>query len=150
MSNVKLFSDILQDWTEAFTRRSMRDYKHFLDESGLSPSQLGTLMRLHFGGMCGVSDVGEHIGISNAAASQMVDRMVQMGLLKRAESPDDRRAKQLTLTDNGHAVIQHAIDARRCWMEDLTRALTPDEQTMISAALVVLTEAAHQLEAVER
>ncbi len=150
MPDVKPFSSVLQEWTEVFTRRSMRDYKHFLNESGLSPSQLGTLMRLHFGGMCGVSDIGLHIGISNAAASQMIDRLVQMDLLKRAEAPDDRRVKQLTLTDQGRALVQHAIDARRCWMEDLTCALTPDQQTMISAALVVLTKAAHQLEAVER
>ena len=149
MASVKHFSNILQEWTEVFTHRSMRDYKHFLDESGLSPSQLGTLMRLHFGGMCGVSDIGEHIGISNDAASQMIDRMVQMGLLRRTESPDDRRAKQLTLTDKGQAVLQRAFDARRCWMEDLTKTLTPEQQTMISAALVVLTEAAHRLEAGE-
>ena len=146
MLSAKSFSAILQEWAEVSMHRSARNFKRFMDDTGLSPSQVNTLMRLHHGGPCGISDVGEHTGISNAAASQMVDRLVQMGLVERTEAQDDRRAKQLSLTPDGHALFQQAFHAQLAWMEALTGALTGEQQETIASALSVLTDAARRLE----
>jgi DNA-binding MarR family transcriptional regulator len=143
---MKSFTATLHEWAEVFARRSMRDFKRFMDDNGLSPSQLNALMRLHYGGRCGVSEIGEHTGISNAAASQMVDRLFQMGLIERVESPDDRRAKQLTLTAKGRNLVEQGIDARRCWLEELVSTFTYEQQVQIGEALMLLTEAARELE----
>jgi hypothetical protein len=43
-------------------------------------------------------------------------------------------------------LIGGSIEARRRWMEDLTSALTPDQQKAIIDALTVLTQAARRLE----
>jgi DNA-binding MarR family transcriptional regulator len=145
MLSTKPISDVLQEWTEVFMNRSTRDFKRLMDESGLSPSQINTLMRLYYGGMCGVSDIGGHLKITNAAASQMIDRMVTMNLLERSEDPDDRRAKRLTLTAKGKALVEEGIDARRAWMEALTANLSVEQQAMIAEALTVLTKAAKDL-----
>jgi len=104
------------------------------------------LMRLYHHGECGLSLLSEHLGISRAAASQMTDRLVHLGLLARAENPADRRAKLLTLTPAGEAVVRRTIDARRKWMEDLTRALDADQRAIIGNALQTLTEAAEQIQ----
>lgn len=122
--------------------RSFRDFKRFMDEANLSPSQIGALMRLYHGSACGVSDIGSHMGITNAASSQMVDRLVQMNFLQRAENPQDRREKQLTLTPQGRSLVERGIEARRSWLESLTTNLTPEQQAMIANALTMLTEAA--------
>lgn len=127
-------------------RRSMHDFVQFSKDSGLSMAQLNTLFRLYHAGRCGVSEIGEHLGVTNAAASQMVERLVQLGFLERTEDPNDRRAKQLNLTTKGQQLILESIEARRHWMEDLTQALSPQEQEGIIQALVTLTAAAHQLE----
>lgn len=127
-------------------RRSMRDFKRFMDENGLSPSQVSALMRLHHRGSCGVSQIGEDTGITSAAASQMMERLFQMGLIERAESPEDRRAKQLTLTPKGHSLVQEGIKVRLSWIEKLVFGLTPEQQEQIGEALMALTEAARQLE----
>jgi len=106
MSPIKRkFSEVLHEWVEVFMHRSMRDSMLFWKESGLSFPQISTLMRLHYRGACGVSDVGGHLGVTLPAASQMVDKLAQQGLLERAEDPHDRRAKQLTLTTKGTAVL---------------------------------------------
>jgi len=146
MSSTKQFSDVLQEWASVFMRRSMDDFKRFMDESGLSFSQIHILMRLHFGGTCDVTEVGTHLGITNAAASQTIERLVQMGLLTRMEDPVDRRVKQITLTPKGHTLVKEGIDARRRWLEGLTQALSPRDQEMIAGTLTVLTEAAHKTE----
>jgi DNA-binding MarR family transcriptional regulator len=50
-------------------RRNGQDYKQFMDESGLSFSQVNTLMRFHFTGQADISDISQQMGITNAAAS---------------------------------------------------------------------------------
>ena len=68
-------------------------------------------MRLYHGKLCGVSDIGGHLGITNAAASMMVDRLVQMGLLERNEDRQDRRLRHLKLTEQGQALVERGIDS---------------------------------------
>ncbi|GAB4433280.1 MAG: hypothetical protein Fur0044_30810 [Anaerolineae bacterium] len=123
-------------------RRSMHDFFHFIKANGLSLTQLNTLMQLYHRGACGISDVGDHLGITNAATSQMIQRLVEQGLLIRTEDAVDRRVKQVALTAAGRALIEQGFEARRRWLEDLTTALTPDQQVQIGTALADLTAAA--------
>jgi DNA-binding MarR family transcriptional regulator len=146
MSTPKQFAAVLREWADVFMRRSMHETIQFWKVSGLSMPQISTMMHLRHHGACGVSEVGTHLGVTNAAASQMVDKLVEMGLLKRAEDPHDRRAKQLTLTAKGEAFIQKGVEARRRWLEELVTALTPEQQSAIITALPYLTVAAQKLE----
>jgi DNA-binding MarR family transcriptional regulator len=146
MSVSKQFTTALRDWSDVFMRRSMRETIQFWKESALSMPQISTLMHLRHHGACGVSEVGAQLGVSNAAASQMVDKLVHLGLLARAEAEHDRRAKHLTLTPKGETFLQKGIEARRRWLENLADALTPEQQRAVSQALPYLTEAARKLE----
>lgn len=143
------FTHILREWAEVFMRRSMRDFTRFTKESGLSMPQVSVLLRLHYRGACGISELGEYLTVTNAAASQMIDKLVGMGLLERSEDASDRRAKQVTLTARGRELIDAGIEARRHWMEQLTTTLSREQQQEIAAALTLLTEAARQLEPVD-
>lgn len=144
MSPTKQFSDVMREWSEVFMHRSVHDFKRFMDDSGISMSHIHILMRLFHGGVCGISDIGDQLGVTNAAASQTVDRLVTMGLLARTEDLSDRRVKQVTLTEQGRNLIQQGIESRRKWIEGLTDALTPEQQNMIISALTLLTEAARK------
>ncbi len=103
----KLLNDVIREWSEIFMHRSMRDFKRFMTTTGLSFSQINILMRLFHRGNSSVSEVGEQLGVSNAAASQAVDRLVGLDLIERTEDPDDRRTKRLALTQQGHNVIEN-------------------------------------------
>lgn len=140
------FTTVLRDWAHVFMRRSMREFSQFMRQSGLSMPQVSTLFRLHYHGTCGVSDMADHLHVTNAAASQMVDRLVQQGLVKRSVSPHDRRVKELELTSAGQRLVEESIEARQRWMEELTSALSPQQQETIMAALRLLTQAARDLE----
>jgi len=146
MPAAKPFSDVLSEWVCVFMRRSMRDFMQSMKDSGLSMPQLSTLMRLYYHENCGVSEIGSQLGVTNAAASQMIERLVRQELLERTEHPTDRRAKQLKLTPKGRALMVKVIETRRRWMEALTTALTREQQTAIITALTSLTEAARKLE----
>jgi DNA-binding MarR family transcriptional regulator len=105
---------------------------------------LSVLMRLFMRGNSGVSEIGGHLGVTSAAASQTVDHLVQMGFIERTEDPEDRRAKQLTLTNKGREIIARGVETRSKWVEGLTNSLSADQQNMIINALTLLTEAARK------
>jgi DNA-binding MarR family transcriptional regulator len=140
------FSQVLHEWVKVFMRRTGQEFKHFMDDSGLSFSQVSTLMRLHYSGRVDVSDVAEQMGITNAAASQLVDRLVQMGLLERMEDSVDRRIKRLTLTTAGHELSEKLVETRRRWMERFTNSLTSQQRESISTALQIMTDAARKID----
>lgn len=140
------FNEVLRQWTEVFMGRSMRDFSAFMRNSGLSMPQVSALYRLYYQGQCGVTDIAGHLDVSSAAASQMIERLVQQGLLERSEDPNDRRAKQIALSPAGRALMEESIEARVRWMAELTTVLSPEDQTTIIAALGALTSAAIRLD----
>jgi len=144
MSTSNDFSKVVRDWAQVFMHRSMSDFKRFMEDTGLSFSHVNILMHLYHGGISGVSEIGERMGFTNAAASQTVDRLVNMGLLMRTEDPLDRRAKQLELTPKGRDLIIKGIDARMHWIESLTDSLSGQDLDMITSALTILTDTARK------
>ena len=142
MSQSIVFTEVIREWSEVFMQRSMRDFRRFMYETGLSFSQINILMRLYHGEKSGVSEIGEQMGVTSAAASQAIDRLVQLGLIERTEDPDDRRAKRLELTEIGLALVEKGIAVRSRWVEGLTEALTPEQQSLTISALTLLTGAA--------
>ena len=147
MTKPTRFSKTLRAWMDAFMHRSMRGWSHFAKSTGLSMPQFSILMQLHHKGSCGMSEVSERFDISAAAASQLVEKLVQAGYLDRAEDPSDRRAKLLTLSAKGKELIQQGTEERYRWMDDLTSKLSMEEQAKVVEALNILTKAAQTMEA---
>ncbi len=146
MTDSLQFSQSLRQWMDVFAHRSMRDWMRFVKTSGLSMPQFSILMQLHFNHACGISDISERMDISSAAASQLVEKLVQGGLLARSEDPRDRRAKLLALTEKGHELIKAGIDERYRWVDALVGNLSPGEQEKVIESLKVLTETLQRIE----
>ena len=132
-------------WIELFMHRSMRGFLHYAREHGLSMSQISTLFQLSHRGSLAVSEIGEGLGVSNAAASQLLDRLVQQELITRAENPQDRREKQLILTDKGRSILIESTRTRQVWLERLVTSLTPEEQVKVMEAMEILIKKMKQL-----
>jgi DNA-binding MarR family transcriptional regulator len=138
MSGGDPFVSIFHDWIGLFMHRSMRGHILYARKKGLSRSMLGTLYFLKHKGISGVSDLGSHLGVSNPAASQMLERLVEEGLIQRSEDPEDRRMKRISLTEKGSSVIKESINARLEWIEDLASVLTTEERNQVIAAMQLM------------
>ena len=136
----------LREWMDVFMHRSMRGWNRFAKSTGLSMPQFSILMQLHYKGLCGMSEISERFDVTAAAASQLVDKLVQSGYIERTEDPSDRRAKLLKLSTNGAKLVDDGIQERYRWMDDLVSKLSATDQTKISEALSILTEAARQMD----
>jgi DNA-binding MarR family transcriptional regulator len=149
MQRADPFVVTVQEWMEVFMQRSMRGFLAYVRESGLSMSQVGALFQIQHRGSSGVTDLGDKLGVTSSAASQMLERLVQQELILRSEDPSDRRAKQLVLTDKGRQVLQESVRARQSWLSDLAETLSDREKETIIAALNILIDKANQLKPVE-
>jgi DNA-binding MarR family transcriptional regulator len=125
---------------ELFMRHSMQAFVIFTKQHGVNMSQMSALFFLSRRSSCGVTELGEHLGVSNAAASQLIERLVQLGFLARSEDPQDRRGKHIALTHAGESLLESAVQARLVWTEQLIAALSETEAHQVAAALQTLIE----------
>jgi DNA-binding MarR family transcriptional regulator len=145
MASKDPFLSVLHDWIGIFIHRSTRGHVRYAREKSLSRSMLGTLHFLRHHGNAGVSDLGEHLGVSNAASSQMVERLVEEGLLERVEDQEDRRMKKISLTEKGLDVLKDSINARLSWIEDLAQEFNPEEKDQITTAIQIMIDKVREL-----
>ena len=136
---------ILREWIGTFMRRSMRNWILYMKENDLSMSQVGALYQIHRG-RSNVSDLGEGLGISIAAASQMLERLVQQELIVRSEDLQDRRVKHLVLTDKGNGAVEESLQARQGWLDDLVSTLSAGEKEQIAAAVRIMIDKTNELD----
>lgn len=139
------FLNLLREWAEVSMRHSMHAFIRHNRESGFSLSQINTLFRLYHHGQCGVNDLADHLGVTKAAVSQLLDHLVDAGLLLRSEDPHDRRSKQIVLTEKGSQTVKMTMRARHAWVDDLALTLSAGEKEYILPALSSLVEKSRQL-----
>ena len=145
MIDPSAFGIALRDWMDASMHRSMHGLMLYARRNGFSMSQLRALVHISRGTR-GVRDIGDDLEVSSAAASQMLERLVQQGLITREEDPHDRRVKQIVLTDKGQQVVDDGLRAGRAWVDALATSLSPDEIDLVAAALAIMADRASQLE----
>ena len=150
MSSRNPFYSIFHEWMELFMHRSMHGYIHYAREKNLSMSMIGTLFHLSHRDHAGVTDLGEHLGVSSAAASQMLEHLVEEGLIKRTEDPDDRRMKKISLTEKGYQVMKDSVSARLGWLEELTESFSDKEKVQITTAMELIINKAKQQDTLKK
>jgi DNA-binding MarR family transcriptional regulator len=136
----------LQEAFSIFRRRMMGNLFVYAKDNGLTMPQFGAMFHIFHSGGCGVSEIGSDLGVTNSAASQMLDRLVQIKLISRSEDPADRRGKLLVLTDRGREILVKGNLTNQMWLEDLARSMTPEEQEQVKGAILILIDKARQLE----
>jgi len=107
-------------------------------KSGISMSQIAAMIKLNKNTVCGVTDLGDELGVSSAAASQLLERMVQQGSVVRTEDPQDRRSKRLVLSEEGRKTLEATMNAKQQWIRALASSLDEAELSQVNDALTIL------------
>ena len=95
----------------------------------LTLSQLKVLKLLQLTEARNIGDVAAFLGISNAAASKAVDRMVRRKFLRRVEARSDRRASELSLTESGRNLLNQYDAAKNQKLAKIFRDFDPEDLT---------------------
>jgi DNA-binding MarR family transcriptional regulator len=140
MASSDKFVQKIEMLAEALMFRSMQDVIKYSKESGYSMSHIGTLMHLHHKGVSDVSGLGDKLGITYPAASQMLDRLVEKELIQRTEDPKDRRSKKIVLTDKGFETLHESMKARKASLKELSEKMTNEEKEKAVVAFEIVLD----------
>jgi len=96
-------------------------------DNQISVSQLKLLKLVSLTEAQTIGDVAAFLGVSNAAASKAVDKLVRMMLLRRSEGETDRRAIHLSLTQPGRRLLASYDAARQRKLQQIFGNFEPGE-----------------------
>ena len=70
-----------------------------------------------------LTDLAARLGVTKQAAGQLVDELVEMGMLERAPDPSDARAKLVRFSRRGRAALLEGLGVLRELEEELAGAV---------------------------
>jgi len=92
----------------------------------LTFSQLKLLKLIARSDANNVTRVAAFLGVSSAAASKAVDRLVRRNLLRRTEAESDRRAVEIALTAEGERLLGEYERVANQTLEEIFGEVTPE------------------------
>ena len=101
----------------------------------MTPSKLRALDLLARQGGMRVGELAAQVGIDDATATRLVDRLEGVGVVERQREPGDRRATTVVLTPAGEELMNAVAAQRQLFFCDVLEALNQRER----AELVRLT-----------
>ena len=128
-------SALVSELFRHINRRSAGDSLALMGEAGLSMPQLVTLHLLAHAGGRPVGEIGHRLRLSPAATSHLVDRLVQAGLVARAEDPHDRRSRLLAITPEGRRLVDRINSERTREVSAVLARITPQLRRQFADAL---------------
>ena len=110
------------------------------EEFNITVEQFHILRRIRRG-RDSVSQISEAKHISRPAISRSVDALANKGYITRTQNPQDRRHVQLSLTEEGEALVDAIFGNVSQWMGEQLSTLGEDELEEISRAVRNLKQA---------
>jgi DNA-binding MarR family transcriptional regulator len=82
-----------------------------------------------------ISAVASYLGLSRPATSQMIDKLVRRGLVRRSESAHDRREKAVVLSAKGRALLKKVSSGRSARLAKSVSVLPKRPASRLQGAL---------------
>jgi len=150
MDNNQNIVEQLNNFAKMLNQKNFKALITVAKGKGLSISQINTLFQLRYNGAIRVSKIADKLGISNAAASQMLQDLVVKGFISRKEDHNDRRVKMIEITDIGLEFLNTSMKHRREWLNSIVNTLTKNEQNLIRRAFEILISKASLIDEVNK
>ena len=111
--------------------RAARTGNEALRPLGIETRHLGVLLVLDREGPRSQTHIGDELGADKSAMGRTVDDLERLGIAVRLADPADRRARQVSLTPHGEAVLARAKKIAAETAAGIFQGLsTPDQRTL--------------------
>ena len=122
----------------AASKELTRRYKPFLDPLGLTYTQYVAMMVLWAQDGITVGELGRKLYLDSATLTPLLKRLEAHGYVRRERSKDDERAVIVTLTDEGRALRDKAVEVPFCIAGCLN--IAPEDAVQLKALLEKLLQ----------
>jgi DNA-binding MarR family transcriptional regulator len=142
----RLADELLQELTAWSPRERMRAFRRW-QRGPFSLVHLNVVTTLEVDGPLPMSHLAERLGVSDASATGIVDRMEQRQLVVRRHDLGDRRLVTVHLADGGRDLFEKVERRRRKRLGALVDRLTDDELEAFLLGLRAMHRAREELAA---
>ena len=119
--------------------RSLREH------AGINQSLFEGLLRIErSGGQLSMGELADQVALTSGGVTRMVARLVEAGYAERRSCESDRRVQYVAITDEGRAVLSHALAVHLGDLEEhFTGKLTDVERDTIVNVMERIRSAPH-------
>jgi DNA-binding MarR family transcriptional regulator len=104
----------------------------------VTTSQARVLSQLSAGDSLSITTLARSQELAVSSMTESVTRLVEAGLVRKEQSPDDRRESKVTITKEGRRRLHRALEARTADLVGRLDLLDEDERRNLAAALPAL------------
>ncbi len=112
----------------------------FPSDAHVSPGHIQVLIALAKG-PCSVGHIAHTLGVSRPAATQLVDRLSEHGMIERRQDPEDGRVVLVDYVPGMHEVARRIMSVRRTQLNAALDTLTDEEAVAFYKGLKEITAA---------
>lgn len=113
----------------------MKKNYSLLNDNDLSMVQLHGLMYVFEHPQCSLKELAKKFSISTPSANDLVNRLVNLNLIKREEDKKDRRLIRLSLTDKGKRVLNKILKTKKQCFSFLIKKISFEEKKQLLSIL---------------
>ena len=129
------FSKTVEEWAKLYFFQSLTDFFNYQRHSDLSLLQAYALTYLYYKGPIKISELCEHMKVSPAAGSQMVDRLEKLDMVERIADPKDRRVRKVIVLEKGKGFVQEQFVGSQSWISEIPANMTSEQEAQITEIL---------------
>jgi DNA-binding MarR family transcriptional regulator len=112
------------------------------DAEELTPSQLSAMGVLLREGDLPIGELAAYEQVRAPSMTRLVDHLESRGLLRRTQSPNDKRASIVGLTEQGSELLEANRRRRNEWLALRLEKLTEEERAALRTAIPLLRKIA--------
>ncbi|TCM15728.1 DNA-binding MarR family transcriptional regulator [Novosphingobium sp. PhB165] len=120
--------------------RMYRLFNERMRAQGASLAQIKLLLLIERGGSVRSTDICDALGQAPRTVTEAVDGLEREGLAVRNPDPDDRRAKRISLTEAGRALIREVEPHKDAFTAQFFEVLTDADQASFLRILETLND----------
>lgn len=115
-------------------------YQKHTGQNEITPRQFGVLLTLYQKGPLMQAELGRTVFADKSTLGEMLQRMIDRGLISRHVSKVDRRGVELVISDVGRRVVEPLVPAAEIAMQELIEPLPIEYRALFLKCLRLLAD----------
>ena len=107
-------------------------------------TQISAMATLRKRGPMSAGELASCEKVQPPSMTKVLANLEERGLVRRDAHPSDKRQAIISVTDEGHALLESESRARDAWLSQRLASLTPDERALLRDVVPVLDKLAEQ------
>ncbi|WGW11493.1 MarR family transcriptional regulator [Saxibacter everestensis] len=130
----------IREWREAEQRLSVKSQNDMsLNETDMKALRFIVVAK-NQGVVVTPGALAEHLRISTASTTKLLDRLAGAGHIERSPHPSDRRALMITITTSTHEEVRESVGKNHARRFEVAARLTPEEREVVIRFLGELSD----------